>query len=126
MTMSAPRLLTRSTLAVLVVVATVAPTCFQLNGKGAHTTRAGVNKNLLPLFQIRSFDQRLPGGQANQWDGGRFFHGEGFGLDRDVVFFDRTEFRECTDSPVSGPRINFVAGLESTHTRSDPDHDSGD
>src|SRR5436309_6337115 len=42
-----------------------------------------------------------------------------------VVFFDRTEFRECTDSPLRRPRIDFVAGLESTHSRSDPDHDPG-
>ena len=77
------------------------------------------------MFQIRSFDQRLPGGQADQRDGSRFFHGECFGLDRHVVFFDRNELRECTDSPVSRPRIDFVAGLESTHSRSDPDHDPG-
>src|SRR5438128_11807093 len=125
--MSTPRLLTRSTLAVLVVVATVAPTCLsQLNGKCAHTTRTRVDENLLSLFQIRSFDQRLPGGQADQGDGSRFFHGECFGLDRHVILFDRTEFRECTDSPVSRARIDFVAGLESTHSRSDPDHDPGD
>src|SRR3989449_1271392 len=124
--MSTPRLLTRSTLAVLVVVATVAPTCLsQLNGKCAHTTRTRVDENLLSLFQIRSFDQRLPGGQADQGDGSRFFHGECFGLDRHVILFDRTEFRECTDSPVSRARIDFVAGLESTHSRSDPDHDPG-
>jgi hypothetical protein len=30
-----------------------------------------------------------------------------------------------TDSPVSRPRIDFVAGVESTHASSDPDHDSG-
>src|SRR2546430_2755044 len=47
------------------------------------------------------------------------------GMDRHVSFFDRTEFRECTDSPVSQPRIDFVAGLESPHSRSDPDHDPG-
>jgi len=35
------------------------------------------------------------------------------------------EFREGTDSPVSRPRIDFVAGLESTHSSSDPDHDPG-
>jgi hypothetical protein len=39
----------------------------------------------------------------------------GFGLDRHVRFFDRNEFRECTDAPVSRPRIDFVAGRESTH-----------
>jgi hypothetical protein len=34
-------------------------------------------------------------------------------------------FRECTDAPVRRPRIDFVAGLESTHSRSDPDQDPG-
>jgi hypothetical protein len=59
-------------------------------------------------------------------DGSRFFHGECFGLDRHVIVFDRPEFRECTDSPVSRPRINFVPGFESAYSRSDsdrpPDH----
>jgi hypothetical protein len=73
----------------------------QLNGKCAHTTRARVDENLLSLFQTRSFDQRLPSGQADQGDGSRFFHGECFGLERHVIFFDRTEFRECADSPVT-------------------------
>jgi len=41
-----------------------------------------------------------------------------FELERDVTFVDRNELRECTDSPVSRPRIDFVAGLESTHARS--------
>src|SRR6202022_1412303 len=76
-------------------------------------------------FSPRSFDQRLPGGQADQGNVSRFFHAECFGLDRHVIFLDRTEFRECPDSPVSRPRIDFVAGLESTHPRSDPDHDPG-
>src|SRR5437899_12036680 len=124
--MSTPRLLTRSTLAVLVVVATVAPTCLsQLNGKCAHTTRTRVDENLLSLFQIRSFDQRLPGGQADQGDGSRFFHRECFGFDRHVVFVDRNALREGADSPVSRPRIDFVVWRESTHARSDPDHDPG-
>ena len=78
-----------------------------------------------PWFQVRSFDQRLPRGQADQRDGSRFCHGEGCGLHRHVVFFDRNEFRECADSPVGRPRIDFVAGLESTHSRSDADHDPG-
>src|SRR5438552_1696940 len=97
----------------------------QLNGKCAHTTRAGVDENFLSWFQTRSFDQHLPRGQADQGDGGRFFHAECFWFDRHVIFFDCNELRECTDSPVSRPRIDFVAGLESTHSRSDPDHDPG-
>ena len=44
---------------------------------------------------------------------------------RHVIFFHRNEFRECADSPVSRPRVDFVAGLESMHSRSDPDHDPG-
>ena len=84
-----------------------------------------MDENFLSLFQTRSLDQRLPGSQANQGDGRRFFHGEGFGLDRHVIFFDRDELRECTDSPVSRTRIDLVAGLESAHSRSDPDHDPG-
>jgi hypothetical protein len=52
-------------------------------------------------------------------------HGHCFGLDRHVILVDRNEFRECTDAPVSRSRIDFVTGLESTHSRSDPDHDPG-
>src|SRR5204863_9407227 len=36
------------------------------------------------------------------------------------------KFRECADSPVSQPCIDFVAGRESTHSRSDADNDPGD
>jgi hypothetical protein len=80
-------------------------------------------RTFLPLLQMGCFDQRLPGSQADQGDGGRFFHREGFGLDRHVIVFDRNEFREGTDSPVSRPRIDLVAGLESPYSRSDPGHD---
>ena len=52
-------------------------------------------------------------------------HRECFGLDRHVIFFDRTEFCERADSPVSQPRIDLVADLESTRSRSDPDHNAG-
>src|SRR5207247_4953282 len=65
----------------------------QLNGKCAHTTRARVDENFLSLFQTPSLDQRLPSGQADHGDGSRFFHGECFGLDRHVIFFDRNELR---------------------------------
>src|SRR5207247_2415038 len=94
-----------------------------LNIKCSHTSRACVYENFLSWFHTRSFDQHLPRGQADQGDGGRFFHAECFWFDRHVIFFDCNELRECTDSPVSRPRIDFVAGLESTHSRSDPDHD---
>ena len=52
-------------------------------------------------------------------------HGEGCGLHRHVRFFDCNEFRECTDSPVGRPRVDFVAGLELTDSRSDADHNPG-
>jgi hypothetical protein len=90
------------------------------------TPPARVDENLFASRQIRSFDQRLPRRQADQGDRCRFFHREGFRLDRDVGFFGRNELRECTDSPVSRPRIDFVAECESSHSRSDPDHDPGD
>jgi hypothetical protein len=35
----------------------------------------------------------------------------------------RNVFRERTDSILIWPRIDLVAGLESPHTRADPDHD---
>ena len=97
----------------------------QLNGKRPHATRARVDKNLLPALEMRSFDQHLPGGQADQGDGRRFFHSECFGLDRHVTLFDRDEFGERADSPVGRPRIDFVARLESPRSRSDADHHSG-
>ena len=84
-----------------------------------------MDENFLSVLQTRSFDQRLPGGQADQGDGRRFLHGECFGLDRYVVFSDRDQIRECTDAPVSRSRIDFVAGPESTYARSDSDHDAG-
>jgi hypothetical protein len=79
-----------------------------------------VEENLLSWPQIRSLDQRLAGGQADQGDGRRFFHRERAGLDRHVIFVDGDQLREGADSPVSGPRIDFVARLESTLARSDP------
>jgi hypothetical protein len=81
------------------------------------------------FFPCFSFARSISACQAvkpTQGHGSRFFHGECFGLDRRVVFFNRNELRECTDSPVSRPRIDFVARLESTYARSDPDHDAGD
>jgi hypothetical protein len=75
-----------------------------------------VNENLLSFPEIRSFDEGLPGSQADQGDRRRFCHRECLRLDRDVLFCNRDEFRERTDSPVSRPRIDFVAGFESPHS----------
>ena len=82
-----------------------------------------MDEHLLSGLELRSFDQHLPRGQTNQRDRSRFCHGEGCGLHRHVVFVDRNQFREGAGSP--GGRIDFVAGLESTHSRSDADHDPG-
>ena len=76
-------------------------------------------------MEMRSFDERLPRGQANEGNRSRFLHGECFGFDRHVVLVDRNEFGECTDPPVSRARVDLVAWLESTHARADPDHDPG-
>ena len=100
----------------------------QLNCKCSYATGARVDENFLPCLQVRSFDQRLPGGQADQRDGSRFFHGELFWLNRHGIFFDRNEFRESTDSIFVRPRIDLVARLESPHVairlgrRLRPDH----
>src|SRR5437667_12243189 len=95
----------------------------QLNGNGSYTTGARVDEDFLPCLQIRSFDQHLPGGQADQRDGSRFFHGEVFWLLRHGIFLYRNEFRESTDAIVVWPRIDLVAWLESLHSRSDSDDD---
>ena len=97
----------------------------ELDCKCSHAAGAGVDEDFLSLLQVRSFDQRLPGGQADQRDGSRFFHGERLRLDRHVVFVHRDEFRESTDPILMRPRIDLVAGLESPHARSDLGHDAG-
>jgi hypothetical protein len=84
-----------------------------------------VNQNFLPCLQVGSFDQRLPSGQADQWDGSRLFHGESLWLDRHSIFSYGNEFSESTDSILIGPRIDLVAWLESPHSRPDPEDDSG-
>jgi len=45
------------------------------------------------------------------------------GLGRHGIFIHRDEFRERTDSTFIGSRIDLVAGLESPHSRSDPNYD---
>jgi hypothetical protein len=45
----------------------------QLNCNCSYTTGARLDEHFLPFLQIRSFDQRLPDGQADQRDGSRFF-----------------------------------------------------
>ena len=64
----------------------------QLDCKCSYSAGARVDRDFLSLLQVRSFDQHLPGGQAHQRDGGRFFHGECFGLDRHGIFIHRDEF----------------------------------
>ena len=49
-----------------------------------------------------------------------------FGLIRYGIFSYRNEFRESTDSILIRPRIDLVARLESPHSRSDSDYDSGE
>src|SRR5207249_261317 len=95
----------------------------ELNCKCSHATGAGVDEDFLPLLQVCSFNQRLPGGQANQRDGSGFLHGEFLWLERHVVFIHRNEFRESADPIFMRPRIDLVAELESPHVGPDPDHD---
>src|SRR5213592_2627566 len=95
----------------------------QLNGNGSYTTGARVDEHFLPWRKLRSFDQHLPGGQADQRDGSRFFHGEVFGLLRHGIFLYCNPFRESPDAIVVWPRIDLVAWLESLHSRSDSDDD---
>src|SRR5438874_5691508 len=95
----------------------------QLNGHGSDTTGARVDEHFLPSLQVRSFDQHLPGGQADQRDGSRFFHGEVFGLLRHGIFLYCNAFRERPDAIVVWPRIDLVAWLEAMHVRSDSDDD---
>src|SRR5207245_4776928 len=96
----------------------------QLNCEGSYTAGPRVNEKSLSFLQIRSFDQCLPSGQADERDGSRFFRGECFRLMRHVIFCDGDEFRECTDSTFVWPRIDLVAWLEPAHSRSDTDHDT--
>ena len=82
-------------------------------------------RTFCPLLQVRFFDQHLPSGQGDERDGSRFFHGEFFWLIRHGIFFYRNEFRESTDPIYICPRVNLITGLESPHSRSDPDYDPG-
>ena len=70
----------------------------KLNCKGSDTTGARVDENFLPLLEVRSFDQHLPSGQADQRNGSGFGHGEGFWLYRHIIFIHRDEFGERTDA----------------------------
>jgi hypothetical protein len=45
-----------------------------------------MDENFLPLLQLGSLNQHLPGRQPHQGDGSRFLHGEVAGLQRHVVF----------------------------------------
>ena len=87
----------------------------QLNGNGSYTTRACVDEHFLSRRKLRSFDQHLTGGQADQRDGSRFFHAEFFGLLRYSIFFDRNVFRESPDAIGICPRIDLVSWLETLH-----------
>ena len=80
-------------------------------------------KTFCPFFRLRFLDQRLPGGQSNQRDGGRLFHREVPGFLRDRIFFDRDQLGERTDAILVWPCIDFVTGFESPHSRSDFEHD---
>ena len=83
-------------------------------------------RTFVPSLQVRSFDQCLPGGQADQRDRSGLFHGELLWLIRYGIFSYRNEFRESTDSILIRPRIDLVARLESPHSGSDSDHDPGE
>lgn len=61
-----------------------------------------IPRDLLSSLQSCFLDQPLPGGQANEGDGRRFFHGDGFGLEREVRFLDRDAFGERTDASSVG------------------------
>ena len=82
-------------------------------------------KTFCPLPQVGDLDQRLPGGQADQRDGGRFRHRELPRLRRQVVFVDGDELREGADPVLVRSRVDLVAWLELPHPRPDPDHDTG-
>ena len=57
----------------------------QLNRDGSQATGSGMDEDFLAAVEIGPFDQRLPGGQRNQGEGGRLLHGEPGRLERDVV-----------------------------------------
>ncbi len=119
-----PEALHQIQIAVLVVVATVAPRCFASWIANVPTPpEPAWMRTFCPFFRSRSFDQDLPGSQADQRDGSRFFHRQVLWLDRHIVLIHRNEFRERADPVFIRPRIDLVAGLEPPHTRSDLDHD---
>src|SRR6266702_7603383 len=97
----------------------------QLNGKGANAARASMYEHFLPFHELPFFDQRLPGGQAHQWDRSRFFHGECHGLESHAVFLERDEFGESADAILVRSRIDFIARFESQYARSDADNNPG-
>ncbi len=96
----------------------------QLDCESADTARACLDKHLLPFLQACFLDQRLPGGQSDQRDGGRLRHREVPRLGRNRTFLDRDQLGERTDSIRVRPRIHFVTGFETPHSRSDFEDDA--
>jgi hypothetical protein len=86
-------------LAVLVVVAAIAPRFRQLNCKCSYTTGAWMNTFAL---SSGSLVDPLARRSSRPADGSRFFHGEFFGLIRHGIFLYRNEFRENTNPIFTG------------------------
>ena len=95
----------------------------QLNRKRADAARPCLDKYLLPLLETRLLDERLPGGQSNQRDGGRLLHRQVLGFLRDRIFFDRDQLGERPDAILVLSRIDLVTGFQSAYSRADFEHD---
>ena len=109
------------------MVATVAPRCFASWIANVPTPPVPAwMKTFCPGFRFASFEQCLPGGEADERNGSRFFHAEFSRFDRHVGFVHGDEFREGADPVLVRSRIDLVTGLEAPPPCSHLDHNAGD
>ena len=81
---------------------------------------------MLAGLQVRSLDERLPGGQGDEGHRGRLGHGEVGGLDREIVLVHGDALGEGADAAVARSRVDLVAHAEAGHGRPDAGDDAGE
>ena len=113
MTTSAPSSLTRPALAALAVVATCAPRCLA-SWKAMVPTppEPAWIRTFWPGRTCRLLDERLPGSEGDQREGGGLRHAEGGRLEGQVVLVDGDEFGEGADAVLVGPGVDLVTHRE--------------
>ena len=94
----------------------------ELDGDRSNASRARVDQDTFPAFELRLLYERLPGRQRNKRNRGRFFYAERFRLEGDVGMVDGNELGKGADSILAGPCVDLIARLESLHPGSDSEH----